>query len=102
MAERKKNDFELTSEEEYKYRLEHRTEEELKLARKYGCNGLCFGNKFMCPLVDTCSHTGPKEFLGTLIATLFIGLIYLVVIVLPVIGLIYLFIKTAISFFGGA
>ncbi len=74
----------MTREEEYEYRLKHRNEKQMQLAKEYNCNGLCYGNKFMCPRAEICPHTGPKEGIATLlvILTFIIGPIIVLIAIL--------------------
>lgn len=68
----------ITSEDEYNYRLKTRDKREMMLSKKYGCNGLCYGNKFMCPRVEYCEETRKGEFF----ATLFAIITYLIVLII--------------------
>ena len=68
----------ITPENEYQYRYKHRAKEELEEAEKYNCNGICYGNRFMCPYVEACKKTRTKESIVTIFASLFyMGLILL-------------------------
>ena len=60
----------ITPEEEYQYRYKQRTQKEIELSKKYNCDGLCYGNTFMCPCVETCPETKGKEGFATLLASI--------------------------------
>lgn len=61
------------------------TTEERK--KKYDCDGQCYTNNSMCPMVETCPETRDKEFWATVIA----GLLYIsspiIVVVLIVLAI---------------
>ena len=60
----------MDAEENYKYRVNHRTKEEIEKSKKHNCDGLCYTRYHMCPRVDYCSETRTKEFFATIIAGL--------------------------------
>lgn len=72
----------MDREQEYNYRLKNRTKEELIKANKYNCDGLCYGNRFMCPRADYCNETRIKEGIATIIAC--IVYICMLIIVNPI------------------
>ena len=76
----------------YQRMLEQRDEKELERARKYNCDGLCYGCHFMCPRVDTCPETRLKEGFGFLLGLLIMGFVWLICIV-AVIGGVFLAIQ---------
>lgn len=62
--------------EEYEYRINNKTDEEIEKSKKYNCDGLCYCHHHICPRVDYCPETRNKEFFATVIA----GLVYLILL----------------------
>lgn len=68
-------------------------------ARKYNCDGMCYGCRLdhpedpkshgMCPAVETCPETCTQEFIATVVATIVCGLLFLS----PYIFLIFIIIR---------
>lgn len=81
----------ITEKEEYDYRIRNRSKDELDRAKKYGCDGICYGCRFMCPRVEYCPETRFKEGLATLFAVLTILAIPFMILVLIIILLIKIF-----------
>lgn len=75
--------------------MQKNKEKDIKRRQKtYHCNGICYGNTFMCPQVETCPETRKKEFFCTVAAVLLLlglgllvvtGLIYVAYEVLKII-----------------
>lgn len=72
----------MNREEEYSYRIKNRTPDELQKAKKYSCDGICYGNKFMCPRVEECKETACGEFISTIFAIIFY--IFIIIIANPI------------------
>lgn len=83
----------ISREEEYRYRYENRSEKELELAKIHNCDGLCYGDRFMCPYVEMCPKTRGKECIATFATTLAYMLLYLIIFIVPIIFIISFCIK---------
>lgn len=53
-------------------------------SKKYNCDGLCYSEKGMCPVVETCEATRTKEFIATIFAHAVILLIQFSIIGLSI------------------
>lgn len=81
----------MDKEQEYKNRMKHRTEEELNKAKRYHCDGLCYGNKFMCPRVEYCNETRVREGIATITASVLY--IFMLIIINPITWIIIILLK---------
>lgn len=78
----------MTTEEELKYRIKNRTQEELERAKKYDCNGICYGCRFMCPRAETCPETKDREFMASMVAMItVVGFPILIIIMIALLCL---------------
>lgn len=55
--------------------------------KKYDCDGWCYKNDSMCPMVETCPETRDKEFRATVIASLLYISSPIIVIVLIILAI---------------
>lgn len=40
-------------------------------AEKYGCDGICYSSTYMCPRAEYCDETRVREFVATVIGSIF-------------------------------